>query len=128
METNKGIEAFYATTRLQWREWLAAHSQSKKEVCLIIYHKKSKTPCVSYPDAVEEALCFGWIDSRTNKRDPESMYQRFSPRKPSSNWSQSNRDRVARLTSKGLMTEHGQKTINIAKANGRWLPEVKPKQ
>lgn len=127
METNRGVEAFYATTRQEWRNWLAENHQLKAEICLVVYHKKSKTPCVSYVDAVEEALCFGWIDSLTNKRNEESFYQRFSPRKPRSNWSQSNRDRVARLSSEGLMTEHGQKMIDIAKENGRWMPELESK-
>ncbi len=124
METNKGTETFYAKTRQQWREWLEQYGQTKKEVCLIIYHKKSKTECVTYNDAVEEALCFGWIDSLTNKRDTESMYQRFSPRKPKSNWSKLNRERVERLVQEGLMTEHGQKMIDIAKQTGKWDPAI----
>lgn len=123
METNKGIETFYAETRQQWREWLAKNGQAKNEVCLILYSKDSKTKSVGYPEAVEEALCFGWIDSLTNKRDPDSRYQRFSPRKPNSNWSKSNRERVERLINEGLMTEHGQKTITIAKENGKWNPD-----
>lgn len=123
METNKGIEAIAAKTRQEWRKWLAENSATKKEVCLIIYHKKSQTPSVSYPEAVEEALCFGWIDSLANKRDPESTYQRFSPRKPASNWSQSNRERVERMIQEGLMTAQGQKTIDIAKQNGKWKPK-----
>ncbi|WP_199136613.1 YdeI/OmpD-associated family protein [Pedobacter sp. ASV12] len=126
-ETNRGVATFYAQTRQEWRNWLAQNNQSAVAVCLILYHKKSKTPSVSYVESVEEALCFGWIDSLTNKRNAESFYQRFSPRKPKSNWSQANRERVARLANEGLMTEHGQKTIDIAKANGRWMPEAKPK-
>jgi uncharacterized protein YdeI (YjbR/CyaY-like superfamily) len=120
MEINKGIETFYASTRGQWREWLEKNGQSKKEVCLIIYHKKSKTESVSYGEAVEEALCFGWIDSLANKRDAESVYQRFSPRKPTSNWSTSNRERVERLVKEGLMTERGQQLIDLAKQRGKW--------
>jgi uncharacterized protein YdeI (YjbR/CyaY-like superfamily) len=120
METNRGIEAFYAETRQQWREWLEKNCQSKKEVCLIVYHKSSKTKGVRYNEAVEEALCFGWIDSLTNKRDVESFYQRFSPRKPASNWSGSNKERVDRMIREGLMTEHGQKLIDHAKQTGKW--------
>lgn len=122
METNKGIETFYAKTRLQWRKWLQKNSQSKKEICLIVYNKKSRTESVSYIEAVEEALCFGWIDSLTNKRDSESFYQRFSPRKPKSNWSKPNIERVERLTKEGLMTEHGQKLIELATQQGKWEP------
>lgn len=120
MEMNKGVEAFYAETRRDWRAWLAEHGRSKKEVYLIIYHKKSATPGVRYDEAVEEALCFGWIDSLTNKRDAESTYQRFSPRKPTGNWSKSNIERVERLVKEGLMTEHGQKFVDIAKKAGKW--------
>ena len=125
METNKGVETFYAKTRQQWRKWLEQNGQKKTEVCLILYKKDSETPSVSYNDAVEEALCFGWIDSLTNKRDDDSRYQRFSPRKPAGNWSKSNVERVARLTDAGLMTEHGQKMIDIAKENGKWDAALK---
>ena|SRR5579859_1025624 len=120
METNKGIEAFYAKTRQQWRRWLKANSQSKKAVCLIIGHKNSKAKCIKYSEAIEEALCYGWIDSLANKRDPESFYQKFTPRKPNSNWSNANIERVDRMVQEGLMTEHGLKVINIAKQNGKW--------
>jgi uncharacterized protein YdeI (YjbR/CyaY-like superfamily) len=122
METNKGIETVYAETREQWRQWLETNSQSKTEICLILYNKESVIRSVNYSEAVEEALCFGWIDSLTNKRDTESRFQRFSPRKPRSNWSKSNRERVDRMIQEGLMTEFGQKMIDIAKNNGRWEP------
>jgi uncharacterized protein YdeI (YjbR/CyaY-like superfamily) len=120
METNKGVETFHAKTRQQWRKWLEKNSQSKKEVYLILYHKKSSTKSVPYSEAVEEALCFGWIDSLKNKRDAESAYQRFSPRKPNSNWSNSNKERVERMVKEGLMTGHGQKLIDLAKEKGKW--------
>ena len=119
-ETFKGIDAVYAETRQQWRDWLLKNSQTKTEVFAIIYHKKSTTPSVTYVEAVEEALCFGWIDSISYKRDAESTYQRFSVRKPKSNWSKSNIERVERLTTAGLMTEHGQKLIDDAKKAGKW--------
>jgi uncharacterized protein YdeI (YjbR/CyaY-like superfamily) len=122
METNKGIETVYVETREQWRHWLETNSQSKTEICLILYNKESVIRSVNYSEAVEEALCFGWIDSLTNKRDTESRFQRFSPRKPRSNWSKSNRERVDRMIQEGLMTEFGQKMIDIAKNNGRWEP------
>jgi len=120
METNKGVEAVYAENRQQWRDWLDKNGQSKKEVCLILYSQKSDKKSVTYSEAVEEALCFGWIDSLTNKRDDESRYQRFSPRKPKSNWSKSNIERVERMVAEGLMTEHGQKLIDLAKEKGTW--------
>jgi len=119
-ETFKDIEAVYAETKQQWRNWLQNNSQTKEQVFAIIYHKKSTTPSVTYVEAVEEALCFGWIDSISYKRDAESTYQRFSVRKPKSNWSKSNIERVERLTTAGLMTEHGQKLIDDAKKAGKW--------
>ena len=120
METFKEAEVLYAKTRLQWRRWLAKHGQKKTEVFLILHNRNSTQKSVAYEEAIEEALCYGWIDSVSNKRDHESRYQRFSPRKPGSKWSQSNRDRVARLIKEGLMTGHGQKTIDIAKERGTW--------
>jgi len=119
-ETFKGIDAVYAETRQQWRDWLLKNSQTKTEVFAIIYHKKSDTPSVTYVEAVEEALCFGWIDSISYKRDAESTYQRFSMRKPKSNWSKSNIERVERLTAAGLMTEQGQRFVDAAKEAGKW--------
>lgn len=120
METNNGIEAFYAKTRQQWRRWLEANSQSKKAVCLIIGHKNSKTKCIKYNEAIEEALCYGWIDSLANRRDIQSFYQKFTPRKPNGNWSNANIERAERMVKEGLMTEQGQKLINIAKQTGKW--------
>ena len=120
METNKGVATFYAKTRKQWRAWLQKNSSKKEEVYLILHNKKSKEKSVSYPEAVEEALCFGWIDSFKNKRNEETAYQRFSPRKPNSNWSPSNIERVDRLTREGLMTPAGQAAIDTAKLKGKW--------
>ena len=120
METNNGIETFHAKTRAQWRKWLAKNCESKKSVCLVIGRKNSKTKSISYAESIEEALCFGWIDSKANKRDPESFYLQFTPRKPKSNWSKPNIERVERMIKEGLMTEHGQKSIDIARRTGSW--------
>ena len=121
METNKGIEAVYAITRQEWRNWLAENCQSKKAVCLILHHKKSANKGISYAESIEEALCYGWIDSKANKRDADSFYLQFTPRKPKSNWSKPNVERVNRMIAQGLMTEHGQKFIDIAKETGKWV-------
>jgi uncharacterized protein YdeI (YjbR/CyaY-like superfamily) len=120
METNNGIEAFYPKTRQQWRKWLEKNGSSKKAVCLILYHKKSGIKTLSYPEAIEEALCFGWIDSKANKRDPDSSYLQFTPRKPKSNWSKINIERVERLSREGWMTPAGQRLIDMAKQAGKW--------
>ena len=73
-------------------------------------------------DVVEEALCFGWIDCKANKRDAESFYLKFTPRKPKSNWSKTNRERVEKLIKERRMTPHGQALIDYAKAHGNWNP------
>ena len=123
LESKEGKQVVYAKNRAEWREWLRANSQFEKSVWLILQHKKSKIQGINLNDATEEALCFGWIDSISNKRDTESTYQRFSPRKANSNWSPSNIERVERLAAAGLMTEHGQKLIDLAKQQGRWNVE-----
>lgn len=124
METKDGKQAIYAETRKQWRQWLKQNSRSEKSVWLIQYHKSSNVPSISYNDAVEEALCFGWIDSLAKKRDDQSFYLTFTPRKPASKWSELNKKRVERMIAEGLMTEQGQQMIDIAKQNGKWEPEM----
>lgn len=116
----KGVTAVHAATRKEWRHWLSKNHKTEKSVWLIIYHKDSPTKSVYYNEAVEEALCFGWIDSLANKRDEESSYLFFSVRKPKSKWSKANRDRVEKLVKAGLMTESGQKLIDLAKETGTW--------
>jgi len=125
METFKNVDTVNAKTRLQWRKWLEKNGQSKTEIYLVVYHKNSTTKGIKYAEGVEEALCFGWIDSTSYKRDVESSYQRFSPRKPASNWSQSNRDRVARLEKEGRMTDAGRRVIEISKEKGNLDPGAK---
>jgi uncharacterized protein YdeI (YjbR/CyaY-like superfamily) len=120
MELKNGIKTFYAKTRKDWRKWLQKNQAKEKSVWLIVYRKTSKTPSVYYDEAVEEALCFGWIDSKPNKRDAESYYQFFSQRKPKSNWSKLNKIRVEKLIAQGLMTDSGMTMINLAKEKGTW--------
>ena len=120
METNKGVETLYAKDRHVWREWLEVNSQSETEVYLIMYHKKSGTESINHEEAVEEAMCFGWIDSLRNKRDHESFYQRFSPRKPRSNWSERSKETAQRMINTGLMTDEGLRVMEVAKNNGKW--------
>ena len=121
MEIKDGKQAIYAMTRLEWRNWLEHNSQTEKSVWLILYHKKSKVQSVNIIEATEEALCFGWIDSLCKKRDAESYYLTFSPRNPKrSKWSLPNIERAERMIREGLMTEPGQKVIDIAKQTGNW--------
>lgn len=124
METKDGKLAVYAPTRQDWRNWLEANSQTEKSVWLILYHKKSKTQSVNLVEATEEALCFGWIDSLCKKRDDESYYLTFSHRNPkNSKWSKPNMERAERMIQQNLMTEHGQKIIDIAKEKGKWTTD-----
>lgn len=120
MEIKDGKQALYAETRAEWRSWLQQNGQSEKSVWLILYHKKSTTPSININEATEEALCFGWIDSLAKKRDGDSYYLTFTPRNPKSKWSQPNRERAQRMLESGLMTEHGQRLIDIAKEKGTW--------
>jgi uncharacterized protein YdeI (YjbR/CyaY-like superfamily) len=119
-EIVEGQPAFYAQSSDEWRAWLAANGQSEPSVWLIIHHKKSATPSVGYAESIEHALCFGWIDGKALKRDEESFYLRFTPRRPSATWSKVNRERAQHMTEAGLMTPAGQSMIDLAKATGRW--------
>ena len=120
MELKNGIQAFHARSDLEWRKWLEQHGQNETAVWLIVYHKKSRVPTVFYNESIEQALCFGWIDSKAIKRDLESTYLMFTPRKPSGTWSKVNKERIERMTAKGLMTPRGQAVIDLARASGAW--------
>jgi uncharacterized protein YdeI (YjbR/CyaY-like superfamily) len=100
-------ETLLVTTRQQWREWLEQHHQDHKEIWLIYYKKTSGKTGISYDESVEEALCFGWIDGAIKGIDAETYAGRFTPRRPKSLWSASNRERVARLLREGCMTKAG---------------------
>ena len=119
-EKINGIRTFNPANRSAWRKWLAKNHKSTEPVCLVVFHKKSKTPNIAYAEAVEEALCFGWIDNKGMKRDPESMYLQFCPRKEKSNWSKLNQDRAKKMIKEGLMTKAGQTLIDMAKRSGKW--------
>jgi len=120
METHAGIKTFYAKNRKAWRNWLEKHGSRERSVWLIIYKKEAVKNTVTYIEAVEDALCYGWIDSKANKRDDESFYQSFAKRNPASNWSRINKDRVAKLIEQGSMTPKGMEVIELAKKNGKW--------
>lgn len=120
MKLKDGIQTFHAKTQEEWRMWLEKNHLVEKAIWLIIYKKNSKIPSVYYPEAVDEALCFGWIDSKPNKRDEESYYQFFAKRNPKSNWSKINKEKVARLLAQGWIAPAGIEAIEIAKKNGTW--------
>lgn len=94
-------QLLYVTTRREWRAWLKKHYRSATEIWLVYYKKQSGKPRLAYNDAVEEALCFGWIDSTVKSIDAERFAQRFSVRKPNSRYSQANRERLRALIAQG---------------------------
>lgn len=107
-------------SRAEWRQWLAEHHTESEGVWLISYKRATGKPFIEYAETVEEALCFGWIDSKVNVLDEERSRQWFAPRRPRSVWARSNKERVERLIEAGLMTPAGLAKIEIAKENGAW--------
>jgi uncharacterized protein YdeI (YjbR/CyaY-like superfamily) len=120
------MQTLAASTTGEWRGWLAANHTATTEIWLIIHHKDSGKPSPRYHEAIEHALCFGWIDSHARKHDATSSVLRFTPRNPRSTWSRVNRERAARMTELGLMTDAGQAMIDLARAKGTWqvLPDA----
>lgn len=120
------IETFYPKSRTHWRNWLKKNHLKKDSIWLICYKKKTDMPTVGWSEAVDEALCFGWIDSQRISIDEEKFRQYFCKRKPRSAWSRINKEKVKRLIKDGLMSEAGLGAIAIAKENGSWttLDEV----
>jgi uncharacterized protein YdeI (YjbR/CyaY-like superfamily) len=112
-------------SRAAWRAWLEKNHDRRSEVWLVFYKRGTAKPTLTYDDAVEEALCFGWIDGVRRRLDAQRYMHRFSPRKEDSNWSASNKARVARLVRAGLMTAAGRRLIAAAKNSGRWAASAK---
>lgn len=126
MNNKKEIEVFYPETKMDWRKWLEKNHINKDAVWLIYYKKHTSKPTLNWSDAVDEALCFGWIDSKAETIDKDTFKQYFCKRKPNSTWSKINKQKVETLTANGLMTQAGFNVIEIAKQNGSWtiLDEV----
>jgi len=106
--------------REEWRKWLEDNSFCENEVWVIIRKKKSGRKGLQYPEAVEEAICFGWIDSRMQSLDISSFRQRFSPRKKGSIWSKINKETAEKMIQEGKMMASGFEKVNEAKSNGKW--------
>ncbi|MBW3633719.1 MAG: YdeI/OmpD-associated family protein [Chloroflexi bacterium] len=119
-EPDDGINRIYAAVRAAWRAWLETHAETTAAVWLVYFKKGSGQPSITWDEAVEEALCFGWIDSKAKPIDDLRYWQYFSPRKPTSVWSKVNKARLERLIAAGLMREPGLRAIETAKANGSW--------
>ena len=115
-----GYPIFHAETRPALRAWLTAFHDSARGMWSASWRSKTGRPAVPYPEVVEEALCFGWIDSTVNTLDDERGLQLLTPRKPRSTWTRLNRERIARLERAGLLTEAGRRAGVVAKDNGWW--------
>lgn len=107
-------------TEAAFETWLRANHDRETEIWLKIHKKAAGLPTVTYAQALDVALCWGWIDGIKKSFDDRSFLQRFTPRRPKSIWSQVNRDHIARLTATGRMTPHGHRHVDAAKADGRW--------
>jgi uncharacterized protein YdeI (YjbR/CyaY-like superfamily) len=104
-------ETLYVTDRKEFHQWLLENHQTKKEIWLIKYKKATRKPSIDYVEAVEEAICFGWIDGFEKGMDTERYAIRFSPRRPKSNWTNTNKDRARRMIAEGRMTKAGRVTL-----------------
>jgi uncharacterized protein YdeI (YjbR/CyaY-like superfamily) len=113
-------DLLFAQDRAAWRTWLAARHRTEPRVWLLLHKKGVQEPSVRYDEAVEEALCWGWIDGLTNAWDERSYVVRFTPRRPGSVWSESNVARVQRMIAEGRMTPAGLALVEEAKRRGTW--------
>ena len=116
----KTLKTIDVRTRAQWRKWLQAHYGSEPEVWLVFHKLHTGAKSIDYEAAVEEALCFGWVDSKSRGVDDARTSLFFTPRKPASSWSESNVARVEKLEAAGLMRAAGRRAVEEAKGNGRW--------
>ncbi len=110
--------------RPQWRKWLEAHHDSASEIWLVFHKRHTGEECIRYDDAVEEALCFGWIDSIVRRLDDERYARKFTPRKPESRWSTINRQRFAKLEARGLLAAPGRKRVPTERSGDAPRPSV----
>jgi len=113
-------ERFHPRTRAEWRGWLETHHDHSPGVWVVTWRTGAARPRLGYEDLVEEALCFGWIDSRAKRLDDERSMITMTPRRPGSVWSRSNKERVERLVAQGRMAPAGLRAIEVARANGAW--------
>jgi len=124
----KITQTFIAPDRDTWRCWLEEHGDSEQEVWLVYYKAASGKPTLSYQDSLEEALCFGWIDSIIKRIDDDTYARKFTPRRPGSIWSKSNIARVNRLHREGKMTEAGMKLFRNRPSGISWAEQFKARQ
>ncbi len=120
-------KSLYVTDRAAWRAWLEENHASEREVWLVYYKKHTGRPRIPYDDAVEEALCFGWIDSTVRRVDDDSYVQKFTPRRAKSNWCESNVKRARKLIDEGRMTKAGLDAIAEGALGKKFAPKPKSK-
>src|SRR5512143_3679969 len=104
-------ETLYVTDRAGFRRWLRRHHKTHKEIWLLQYKKATRKPSLNYVEAVEEAICFGWIDGLEKSLDAERYALRFSPRRPKSNWTDANKDRARKMIAEGRMSPAGKAAL-----------------
>jgi uncharacterized protein YdeI (YjbR/CyaY-like superfamily) len=117
---NDGLEQIPFASATEWERWLERNHAGADGVWIRIAKKASGIESIDYPEALEVALCFGWIDGRRERLDDRWFLQRFTPRRRRSNWSRINRDKVERLIAEGRMRPAGLAEVDRAKADGRW--------
>ena len=121
------MKRVYVLTRSQWRRWLAEnHDKEKNGIWLVFYKKEAGRPSLKYEDSVEEALCFGWIDSIIKRIDDNKYCRKFTPRREGSSWSNANKKRVEKITKEGRITKFGLAKIEAAKRVGSWKRDSPP--
>jgi len=120
-------KTLYVHDRAAWRAWLEENHATEREVWLVYYKKHTNRPRIPYEDAVEEALCFGWIDSTARRLDDERYLQKFTPRRDKSNWCESNVLRARRLINEGRMTKAGLDAIAEGALDVEFEPRAKSK-
>ena len=119
------MDELHVQTRSEWRKWLSKNHNKSKGVWLVFYKKETGIPFLDYDAAVEEALCFGWIDSLVKKIDGKKYARKLTPRNSKSVWSELNKKRVAKVIKEGRMTKNGLQKIEAAKKNGSWNKRLK---
>src|SRR5262245_56516004 len=120
------MKQVHVTTRSQWRQWLTKNHAREKEGIWLVFHKKATGRlALSYEESVEEALCFGWVDSLIKRIDDDTYCRKFTPRKDDSAWSNLNKRRVVKITKEGLMTAFGQAKVDAAVKSGRWATALR---
>jgi len=124
----KKTQKVYVTNKDDWRRWLKKNYDTEKEIWLIFYKKHVGKPSIPYDDAVEEALCYGWIDSIIKKIDEKKFVRKFTPRKKGSRWSETNKKRAQKMIKAEKMTEAGMKRIRNAKESGEWFKTPPPRK